>query len=187
MKYVLVGVSCVGKTTTGRILAQLLDYDFVDFDMAMKERHNKTLTQLHNAFFTNYEYRQFAAPLLADLLKAYPDRLVISMPPSGMYREYKKLYDADPKVVTIWLKDSAENILKRVVFTDENDEIDESYTITPDNRDHYYNEIKGDIAFYYSTLRKADINFKVSGRSAQEASAALAKELVARYPDGMES
>lgn len=182
MKYVLVGVPCVGKTATGKILAQLLGYDFVDFDMAMKERHNKTLTQMHNAFLSNHGYRQFAAPLLADLLKAYPDRLVISMPPSGMYREYKKLYDADPKVVTIWLKDSAENILKRAVFTDENDEIDESYTITPENRDYYYNEIKDYIAFYYSTLRKADVSFKIDGRSAQETAEALAEELTTRYP-----
>ena len=45
--------------------------------------------------------------------------VVVAMSPGGMFREYKSLLDKPhPDVVTVWLKDSAENIFNRLIFTD---------------------------------------------------------------------
>lgn len=43
MKILLFGVSNVGKTTAGRILADKLEYDFYDLDEEVKKHYNMTL------------------------------------------------------------------------------------------------------------------------------------------------
>ena len=38
MRIILVGVSCVGKSTIGKLLAEKLGYKFFDFDFEVEER-----------------------------------------------------------------------------------------------------------------------------------------------------
>lgn len=45
MKILLFGVSNVGKTTVGRILADKLEYDFYDLDEEVKKHYNMTLEE----------------------------------------------------------------------------------------------------------------------------------------------
>ena len=48
MRIYLVGVSCVGKTAAGMLLAEKTGYEFVDFDEETKKEFGKPLLALHN-------------------------------------------------------------------------------------------------------------------------------------------
>ena len=50
MNVLLFGVSCVGKTTTGRLLAKKVNYDFYDIDEEIRIRLNTTIEKFINTF-----------------------------------------------------------------------------------------------------------------------------------------
>lgn len=183
MRVYLVGVTCVGKTTVGRLLAKRLDYDFLDFDEETKREFKKPLLALHNQCFNNKGYRDFTKPLLARLLKEHPSDVVIAMPPGGLFREYKSILDREhPDVVTVWMKDSANNIFNRLIFTDDEDNLITEPVINEDNAQWYLNDVRGDLEYYRRTHSKATVHFDVAGRCAEDAADALAEELRALEP-----
>ena len=68
MKIYLVGISCVGKTTIGRLLANYLDFSFYDLDDEVQKYYQKPIEILQNESFTMNEYRQKASVVLDRLL-----------------------------------------------------------------------------------------------------------------------
>jgi shikimate kinase len=94
MLVVLCGISCVGKTTVGKILAARLGWEFADFDAEVSKRMGTSISRLKGSCF---------------------------------------------------------------------------------NAHRYYNAIKEDIAYFYSTLRKADIQFHIGGASANAVAEQLAE------------
>ena len=58
MKIILVGVSCVGKSTVGRILADQVGYKFFDFDFEVEKYFNSYITFLKRKWFSEYSYRR---------------------------------------------------------------------------------------------------------------------------------
>lgn len=183
MRVLLVGVPCVGKSTIGRLLAQKWGYTFIDFDFLIEEKMGDSIERMKNTCFNEYEFRQRVKHILAETLHENKDNLVIAMPPSGLFREYKSIIDnLHTDVITIALKDKAKNILERLCFYDEDSKLIEDYAVNESNRDYYYNEIKADIEYYYATHRKANIQFRINGMSAEESAESLAvriKEYVA--------
>lgn len=178
MRVYLVGVTCVGKTTVGRLLAKRLGYEFLDFDEETKREFKKPLLALHKEAFNNKGYRDLTKPLLARLLREHPSDVVIAMPPGGLFREYKSILDRDhPDVVTVWMRDSAENILKRIIFTDDYDNLITEPVVNEENEWWYYEDIRQDLAYYRRTHSKAAVHFDVAGRDAEEAAEALEQVL----------
>lgn len=179
MRVYLVGVTCVGKTTVGKLLAKRLGYEFLDFDEETKREFKKPLLALHNEALTNKGYRDLTKPLLARLLREHPRDVVIAMPPGGLFREYKSILDRDhPDVLTVWMRDSAENILKRLIFTDDYDNLITEPVVNEENEWWYYEDIRMDLMYYRRTHSKAAVHFDVAGRDAEGAAEAL--ELVLR-------
>ena len=184
MRIYLVGVTCVGKTTVGRLLARRLGYTFIDFDEATKREYGVPLLELHNRFFNNKGYRDFTKPLLARILEENPRNLVISMPPGGLFREYKHLLDKNhPDVITVWMKDTAENIFKRLVFTDDYDNLITEPVINEDNAEWYLSDVREDLHYYKKTHSKAAVHFDVAGMDAEHAAEALAEELKTSFEE----
>jgi shikimate kinase len=167
MRIALFGISCVGKTTVGAILASKLEYDFIDFDGEVSRRMGLSISRLKDTCFNEYAYRQKVKHILPQILEEHPDKLVIAMPPSGLFREYKTVFEKNPDVLTIALRDKAINILKRLVFTDDDDNIVDEEVVTYENAGLYYEDIKQDIAYYYATLRKARLRFDMDGMDAE--------------------
>lgn len=180
MRIYLVGVTCVGKTTVGGLLAKRLGYEFVDFDEETKREFKVPLLELHNRYRTNKGYREATRPLLARILTEHPNNVVIAMPPGGLFREYKSVLDQDhPDVVTIWMKDCAENIFKRLIFTDDYDNLITEPVINDDNAWWYLKDVREDLLYYSKTHSKAAIHFDVAGKNAEQTAGALAELLLA--------
>jgi shikimate kinase len=106
-------------------------------------------------------------------LDEYPDNLVVAMPPGGLFREYKFILDKrHPDVLTVALTDRAENILARIVFTDDDDNI-EDVVLNEYERRYYFRDIKADISYYRTTHKKAKLQFDIDGMNTEDAANAL--------------
>jgi hypothetical protein len=68
--FIITGVGCVGKTTIGGELADLLDVNFFDLDLEVKKFFGTSLQRLQNKFLTIHSYRDEAAKELVHLLVA---------------------------------------------------------------------------------------------------------------------
>lgn len=175
MRILLVGVSCVGKSTIGKQLSEELEYQFVDFDFEVEKRMGEHISSIKNrtaAFISEDGYREEVKHILRDLLLEYKDDIVISMPPSGLFRNYYNIIKKHPDVITIALKDRAKNILERLTFYD--DESKPIYNvISADNKHLYYEEIKKDIEYFGRTYKRAKIKFNINGMNINDSVEAL--------------
>ncbi len=98
MNVLLFGVSNVGKTTTGRLLAKKLAYDFYDIDEEVKNRFNTTIEKFINAF-GRYERDKVRGGIIGQLLDRNGDK-VISVSPIYYSRWFNK-YIFKPDVIAI--------------------------------------------------------------------------------------
>ena len=178
MRIYIVGVSCVGKSTVGMLLAEKFGYDFVDFDRYVERRLGNSIERIKNTCFSEYGYRDKVKHLLAEILNDYKDNIVIAMPPGGLFRQYLNILKKHPNVMTVALKDSAENIMKRLIFTDEDSNLIEEEIIDENNYGIYLKEVKEDIEYFRDTHRKAKIQCHINGMDAKQAADYLAKLLV---------
>jgi shikimate kinase len=161
VRILLTGVGCVGKTTVGKILSELLDVPFFDLDEEIEDFFGISVEQLQSKFLTIHSYRDEAAKALVHLLKR-PDsqHSVIALPPGGLMGGYlraiKKSFG-----VTVALSDSPENILKRIVFYDIDSKLIEK-CLTSSEKRYYLSEIKKDITYFRKTYGRANIRVDIS-------------------------
>jgi len=178
MRIYIVGVSCVGKSTVGMLLAEKFGYDFVDFDLYVEKRFGNSVERIKNTCFNEHAYRDKVKHLLAEILNDYKDNIVIAMPPGGLFRQYLNILKKHPDVTTVALKDSAENIMKRLIFTDEDSNLIEEEIVNDDNYWRYLREVKEDIEYFRDTHKKAKIQCHINEMDAKQATDFLAKLLV---------
>jgi len=173
MNILLFGVSNIGKTTVGKILAGLLDYDFFDIDEEVKSELSTTLEEFVSTG-SLYERDQFRCDILHSLLLINSNKVIAVTPLSYMENIIPLLSRDD--VLAIELTDSTDNIFDRLVFSDENDVIytDDEYKNA--HAEHYLSEIAEDIKWYGSVYRVLQNHFEISGRSAEETALALIKK-----------
>ena len=172
MRIVLVGISCVGKTTIGQVLAQTLGFAFIDFDHEVEAHFGCGLGTVKKRFLTPASFRHATGPLLADCLARHPDQgLVLASCPSGLHAPYYRfLRRASATVVA--LTDSPENILKRLSFFDDHGR-PIAVPLTPAALTYYRTDIRKDLAYFGRFYRKADLHFDVSGATPVDAAARL--------------
>jgi len=85
----------------------------------------------------------------------------MAMPPSGLMDHYWQIVQKSKGVIVV-LKDSPENILKRISFYDIDSRPMEK-NLTEEEKDKYLTEIKKDIAYFGITYSKADITVDIKG------------------------
>ena len=117
MTIYLFGVSNVGKTTTGRLLAKVLDYIFYDLDEEVKH-FSVTLEEFVNTG-TLRERDRKRGEVLDRIVRDKRDKVVAVTPIA--YMEYIRKFLLRKNVLAIELCDTPEHIFDRLVFSDEND------------------------------------------------------------------
>jgi len=168
MRVFLTGISCVGKTTVGRELAELLGVKFFDLDHEVEVFFATSIERLQNKFLTIHSYRNEAAKALVHLLNR-PASLhsVIALPPSGLMGGYLRAIKKFPGI-TVALNDKPENILDRITFYDIDSNLVEKDLTTEEKR-QFLREIKKDIAYFRTSYERAQLRIDISDLDPKQA------------------
>lgn len=158
MNILLFGISNVGKSTTGQLLAEELGYDFYDIDEEVKSRCHMTLEQFVNTVWL-YERDKTRGEILGDII-SLPGNKVIAVTPMYYSRWFNK-YLTREDVMAIELQDAPENIFDRLVFSDENDWVYKDDEYRDAHSAYYFNEIKKDITCYKRSFAKITNKFQM--------------------------
>ena len=154
MKILLFGVSNVGKSTIGKLLAERLGFDFYDLDDEVKIRLGMTLEQFVNT--ADLRWRdQKRGSIIKKILKLEED-IVFAITPISYPDNFQKRI-IDDEILLIELYDTPENIFSRLVFSDKNDNI---YTDDPykkQHKDYYLRDIQADLDWYGKIYRDIGI------------------------------
>lgn len=170
MNILLFGVSNVGKTTIGKIMAEKLNYVFYDIDDEVKKYYGYRNI---NEFIKENSYvaeRDQKRSYMIELLTKKEENKVIAVPPIYYTRYYSiRLSKIPEAVIKIEIQDTPENIFSRLIFTDENDQkyFDDEYK--KQHEKEYIKTIKKDITGYKAAFSKIENKIDISGRNAESA------------------
>ena len=170
MNILLFGVSNVGKSVTGELLAEYLGYNFFDLDDVVKAELGITLEEFVSTG-TLFERDRLRCDIIHSLTYIKANK-VIAVTPLSYIQEIMPLLSS-PDVMAIELRDSAENIFDRLVFSDENDVIYKDDDYKNARADHYLSEIRKDLEWYGSVYSILEHHFDISGRTPEETAKAL--------------
>ena len=159
MRVNLVGVSCVGTTTIGRLLADRRGWPFFDLDEEIERHFETSIERLQARFLTGYSYRKECAAVLERVATANPD-CVIALPPSGLRDAFLRVVRRVPSV-TVAIHDTPENILERITFYDIDSRLIDKH-LTDEERRLYLKEIKADISYYRRPYERADLQVTIA-------------------------
>lgn len=173
MKIIIVGVSCVGKSTVGKILADKIGYKFYDFDFEVEKYFNSHITFLKREYPFERTYREKVSVVLSKILQENNDNFILAMPPSGLMGNYWRIIKKDDSLITIALRDKAKNILKRISFYDDYSKPMES-PVTKENEKYYLKDLSLDIEYFGRSYKKAEFQKNIDRKSAFQ----VADELV---------
>lgn len=157
----LVGISCIGKTTIGKMLADKIGYSFFDLDEEIQDYYKKPIERIQDECLTMNGYREKASIVLDKLFTKNIDS-VISGTPSGLKFSYLKVYKRhkNKELISICLNDSFENVLDRLTFFDKDsnpitEKLDES------KKKRYLKEIRADYNFIKDSYKRADFQINI--------------------------
>lgn len=173
MKILLFGITNVGKTTIGKLLSEKLNYKFDDLDEEIKRRYEKIDTFMAKFPWT-YERHKERGKILNDIVNKYEDNVVIAVSSIFYVRYFSRLLE-DENILAIELQDKPENILKRLVYADEDDNVFPLEITTEKERKYYLSEIKKDITFFKRTYAKITNKFDMNGEDPETVTERLAK------------
>ena len=178
MKIYLVGISCVGKTTIGRLLANYLEFSFYDLDDEVQKYYQKPIEIIQNECLTMNGYRQKASVVLDSLLKIQ-ENSVISGTPSGLRDSYFQVYKKHKKkkdLISINIIDNPENILDRLTFYDVDSKL-LNIELDDNEKKKYLKEIIGDLNYFKKSLSRADLQISIGNISLAQIPELIVKEL----------
>ena len=158
MKILLFGMSCVGKTTTGKLLSEKLGWSFYDLDDEVKRRKGTTIENFVKSAPLR-ERDKVRGEIIREILNE-DENLVLAVSPISYPESFSDALGADG-IILIELWDTPYHIFQRLVFSDEDDNIysDEKYKNA--HKTHYMREIREDLDYYgkiYSSLGAVRFN-----------------------------
>ena len=158
MKILIWGIPCVGKAEIGNLLADKLNYNFIDLNNIIKEKY-KTIDNFNDTYKNDYERFKEKEKIILDIIKNN-DNFVMNITLIYIKSIVDEILKTD--TISVELIDSVESIYDRIVFYDENDVLmPDSKEYRDKHKSHYIKEIKKDqITSYneYINIPKFDIN-----------------------------
>ncbi len=146
MKIFLFGVSNVGKTTTGKLLADQLGIAFYDLDDEVKSRLQMSLEEFVNT--ADLRWRdQKRGRIIKEIIRSGGKDFVLAVTPIS-YTDNFRTRIVSEDILSIELYDTPENIFSRLIFSDEDDKIYHDDVYKNEHKEHYLNEIQADLDWY---------------------------------------
>lgn len=176
MRIFITGVSCVGKTSTGALLASRLGCRFYDLDKEIEGFFKTSIGRLQEKYLTSESFRHEAAKVLTHILETTENQnFVMALPPSGLMGGYLQVLKKAEGIITV-LTDTPENILKRITFYDIDSHPIEKQ-LTEKEKLLFLREIKKDISYFRKSYDRAHLRIDISGLSAAEAAEKMRQSL----------
>lgn len=174
MNILLFGISNVGKSSTGKVLAQSLGFDFYDLDDEVKKAYGITLEEF--ASTGNLKERDCKrCCVLKDIISKSNRSKVIAVTPISNVEHLSDIVSND-NTLSIELQDSVENIFDRLVFSDENDVIYKDDEYKNEHKDYYMEDIIEDQKWYGSIYAGFCRSFDMNGDSPEESASRIISE-----------
>lgn len=108
-RVVLVGFMCSGKSTVGRLLADRLGWDFIDFDEAIERRTGKKVAEI----FRDHG-EEFFREMEAELTEQVEDRWKVVVAPGGGWVTRPELVERlRTRSLVVWLRVRPEAVYER--------------------------------------------------------------------------
>ena len=165
MIILLFGISNVGKSTVGKIVADTLKIPFYDLDDEIKKLYNITLEEFVSTG-TLRERDEKRGRLIGNIVKNNDNCLIAVTPIS--HKEYFSDFLNMNNIIAIEITDSAKNIFDRLVFSDEDDNIYEDIEYKNLHKAHYMREIIVDIAWFSKVYEKINNKCSVNNLSPEQ-------------------
>ena len=174
----LIGISCVGKTTIGKLLADKIGFKFYDLDIEIQNYYNKPIERIQDECFSMNGYREKASIVLDSLFSNETDS-VIAGTPSGLkfaYLQVYKKHKVTKDLYSIYIKDSCENVLDRLTFYDKDsnpitENLDES------KKGRYLKEMKADYNYFKDSYNRADFEVDINNISLNDIPSVIINQL----------
>ena len=168
MKILLFGVSNVGKSTIGKMLANRINYHFYDLDEEVKKEYQMTLEEFVGT--ENLRWRDQKRGRVIKKVMAQEENMVFAISPISYVDNFKSKIAATD-VLSIELIDTAENIFDRLIFSDENDKLYKDDDYKELHRDYFLNDIQQDIDWYGKVYSQMGITnkFEIQNESPDQA------------------
>ena len=139
MKILLFGVSNVGKTTIGTMLAKQLGYSYYDLDEEIKKEFQITLEEFVHT--ENLRWRDQKRGRIIKKILAHEENMVFVISPISYTDNFGKRIIEDD-ILPIELVDTPANIFGRLVFSNTDDTIYKDDDYKNQHRDYYMADIR---------------------------------------------
>ena len=168
----LFGVTCVGKTTIGKILGEKLGYEFYDLDTEMKLFYNDKMTNIFSDCICRHAIDTKKTSVLQDVINKCGNNAIIAVSPIYYTNTYKQMLK---NVLSIVLQDEPGNIADRMIYTDDDDNVIEGYKI---DRKQEIRDVKHFISQYKRAYSKIQQHYNIGGKTAIEAADEIIETII---------
>ena len=173
MKILIIGCSCIGKTTVSGKLSSDLGIRAISIDEVIKERWGTIL--IFQSTYQDFYVRMKKKASLVQEAASIEENIIIDVSPIWQYDLLLPIMQRDD-VISILLIDRVEHILEHLVFTDDNDAIEPQYSLSPEEYIHYLKESASDMmATILYSGNGLDAILDIDGRNVDEVCAEIKK------------
>lgn len=177
MKILIIGCSCIGKTTVAEKLSSDLGIRAISIDEEIKERWG-TILNFQSEYQDYYVRMQKKASLVQEAT-SIEKNIIIDVSPIWQYDLLLPIMQRDD-VLSILLIDRVEHILEHLVFTDDNDAIEPQFSLAPEEYINYLKETASDMmATILYNGNGLDAILDIDGRNVEEVCAEMKKIIIA--------
>jgi len=162
----LIGLRGAGKSTLGQMLADDLDYPFVELSREIEKFAGCTIREIHDLYGTN-AYRRYERRALEEAIQIYPEAVIAT--PGGIVSDAATFNELLTHCTTVWLQAEPEDHMQRVIAQGDMRPMAASAEAMADLK----RILAGRLPFY----AKADVSVDTSGQSLEQAFQGLRTQL----------
>ncbi len=154
----LIGLRGAGKSTLGQMLADDLEFPFVELSREIEKFAGCTIAEIHDLYGTN-AYRRYERRALEEAIQIYPE--VVIATPGGIVSDAATFNQLLAHCTTVWLKANPEDHMLRVAAQGDV----RPMAASGEAMDDLKRILAGRLSFY----AKADLSFDTSGQPLEQA------------------